>query len=143
VCKNIVCELGLTVNSIKRRFHSSLSRRTPRTTSTSTCVTTPTRCQFHQHFTHASFVWKQISELFSHYFLALWLFVKRILSKKAHVKFWWNWLSMDLSGCPTSLPFATVLSASDNRSLIAEYIVSDMLTGYVILNNFCNVNISF
>ncbi len=47
--------------------------------------------QFHQHFTRTFFVWKQIAQLVSNYSLALWLFVKRILAKKARVKCLWNW----------------------------------------------------
>jgi hypothetical protein len=29
--------------------------------------------------------------------LALWLFGKRILAQKSHVKYWWNWLQVSIS----------------------------------------------
>ncbi len=50
--------------------------------------------QFHQNFTRAFFIQKQIAQLFSNYRSALWLYGKRISSKNARVKCWWNWLQV-------------------------------------------------
>jgi len=48
------------------------------------------RCQFHQHFTGAFFVWKCFAQLFSNKSSTLWLFGKRILAQKC----WWNQLKV-------------------------------------------------
>ncbi len=53
------------------------------------------RCQFHQHFTHA-FLYK--SKVCSFTLITNWLCDERIScgerisEKKAHIKCWWNWL---------------------------------------------------
>ncbi len=47
--------------------------------------------QFHQHCTREFYVRKCFMQLFSSYILALQLFGKKILAKKASVKYWWNW----------------------------------------------------
>jgi len=48
-----------------------------------TLMKSPTRCQFHQHFTRSFFVWKCFAQLFSCYNLALKFFVKRLLVRKS------------------------------------------------------------
>jgi len=49
------------------------------------------RCQFHQHFTHAFFVQKCFTQLFSTYIKLDKSCQKDFCMKNAFVKHWWNW----------------------------------------------------
>ncbi len=55
------------------------------------------RCQLHQHFIRAFFVWKCFAKLLSNYNVAWKFFGKRISAQKLVAKCWWNWLQGSIS----------------------------------------------